>query len=57
MNNSTCCPRLPCIIEASSRREKAVSSAPPAMFELPKFITINQAESNKRFGKDRNSRL
>lgn len=57
MSGSTCGPGLPCIIEARSRREKAVPSAPPAMSELPKLITINQAESIEGFRKDRNSRL
>ena len=57
MSNSTCGPGLPCIIEARSRKEKAVPSAPPAMFELPELITINQAESIQGFGKERNSKL
>ncbi len=56
MSNSTCGPGLPCVIEARSRREKAVPSALPAMSELPKLITINQAESIEGFSKDRNSR-
>lgn len=48
ISNSICGPGLPCIIEARSRREKAVPSTLPAMSELPEIITINQAEAPLR---------
>lgn len=56
MNINTCGPGLPCIREARRRREKAVPSALPAMSDIPKLITINQAEFIEGFSKDRNNR-